>query len=194
MAVSHGCTCLQHAAAALTSRRCKVCELTFACVQLPVGSTFKDPGCYAISTAPGNSNPVRIASQVIRGVSSSFCLLSCCIPVAYALDGPVPSACLNIDSAPWPYSEALSILLHSQRTWQPGKQHSLLHKLLYVLQLCVLAWVRDIDLGHETSLAARPKQATPASHFDGGSGSAKPCLLLSTEVRTLFPMSFSQPS
>ena len=38
--------------------------------QLPVGSTFKDPGYYAFSNAPGNSNPVTVTSRVARGQSA----------------------------------------------------------------------------------------------------------------------------
>ena len=36
--------------------------------QLPIGSTFKDPGYYAISTALGTSNPVTVQSTIVPGV------------------------------------------------------------------------------------------------------------------------------
>lgn len=44
---------------------------TLRMVQLPIGSVFKDPGYYAMSTAPGYSNPVTVTSKVVTGESAT---------------------------------------------------------------------------------------------------------------------------
>ena len=42
-------------------------------MQVPIGSVFKDPGFYAVSSAAGNSNPVTVASVVVRGMLPRIC-------------------------------------------------------------------------------------------------------------------------
>ncbi len=39
-------------------------------MQIPLGGTFKDPGCFASSTAPGKSSPVTVSASV-EGITSA---------------------------------------------------------------------------------------------------------------------------
>ena len=44
-------------------------------MQIPLGGTFKDPGCFASSTAPGKSSPVTVSASVEGTTSAATC---CC--------------------------------------------------------------------------------------------------------------------
>ena len=72
----HVCPCvwfvlLHEGNVCTASKPAKTGLCMFVCaVQLPLGSTFKDPGWYAVSTALGNSNPVSVTSKVIKGQST----------------------------------------------------------------------------------------------------------------------------
>ncbi len=44
-------------------------------MQIPLGGTFKDPGCFASSTAPGKSSPVTVSASVEGTTSAAAC---CC--------------------------------------------------------------------------------------------------------------------
>ena len=44
----------------------------FCDTQLPIGSTFNDPGYYAYSSASGKSNPVTVTSALVTGEAQTL--------------------------------------------------------------------------------------------------------------------------
>jgi hypothetical protein len=46
-------------------------------MQIPLGGTFKDPGCFASSSAPGKSSPVTVSASV-EGNTEALYYVSCC--------------------------------------------------------------------------------------------------------------------
>ena len=50
-------------------------------MQIPLGGTFKDPGCFAITSAPGKSSPATVSASV-EGITSPAVAATCFVYIS----------------------------------------------------------------------------------------------------------------
>ena len=73
-------------------------------MQIPLGGTFKDPGCFASSTAPGKSSPVTVSASVEGIISAADGAAAAAAATCYLL----PATCFVYISQQWqPFVHAI---------------------------------------------------------------------------------------